>query len=345
MPNDAARKVLALALKATDPLDYLQLRHQIDLQKRLAWDMMDDIPWDLGVDPGCHLLPLDDMAIAFPGASAEQRLALSQWMGLVVNATISEMEDTIPKLRYVGWERILRDYPSAPEMWELGDMFFEEECKHSRAFSRYLDEFCIAHDVERGELDPLFPKSFGSFFQRAIAANATAGGHAFWWIVAAVEEVSIGIYSDIYRSRKGVDPLYFQLHRRHLEEEARHANYAFLMLNLIERSASSWRRKLHLKTNYVLAQVVGAPWVLSELAKIYKVKDLKTKHPFFEVLSSCLPLLESMPKHELVHRMFVAAPYVSWLLNPKNRKHIEFARNQGAFIPPFPDPKTVKLAI
>ena len=78
-------------INSTDPTKFELLGRQISLQRRMAWDLESGIPWKLGVDTGKILLPLDDANIAFPVASAEQRLALSQFMGLVVNATISEM--------------------------------------------------------------------------------------------------------------------------------------------------------------------------------------------------------------------------------------------------------------
>jgi len=284
------------------------------------------------------------MAIAFPGASNEQRLALSQFMGLVVNATISEMEDALPKLKYSAWSRILRDFPANPELEELGEMFFDEEAKHARAFSMYLDEFCKTTNIEKPQLDALLPKAFGSFFQKAITANALAGGHAFWWVVASVEEVSIGIYQQMHTHKAAIDPLYFQLHRRHLEEEARHANYAFLMLSLVQKSSPSVKRFLLKKADFVFAQMAGAPWVVTELYKFFRVKDLATKDPYFEVLKSCIPLFEAMPKKELVRRMFFGAPYISWLLNPAWRdQHRTFAKTHGAIVPPMPPPDNVEF--
>ena len=332
-------------MKATDPLDYETLERQAKLQRRLAWDLERDIPWEMGVDPGRPFLPLDDWGIAFPGASAEQRLALSQFMGLVVNATISEMEDALPKLRQAGWQRLLDEYPVNPELRDLGELFFAEEAKHARAFSRYLTEFCHATGVARKDLDALLPKAFGSAFQRRIQANALAGGHAFWWVVASVEEVSIAIFQQMLRHRQELDPLYFHLHRRHLEEESRHANYAVLMLSLVQRKPASVRDFLHRKADFVLAEIAGGPWVVTELYKFFGVRRLRGAHPFFDVLASCIPLYERLPKPALVRRLFFAAPYVSWLLNPGwGEKHRGLVHTLGALVPPVPPPERVPLA-
>lgn len=333
-------------MQATDPLDYETLRRQVKLQRKLGWNIDTDIDWRLGINAQRPFLPLDDHAIAFPGASAEQELALSQFMGLVVNATVSEMEDALPRLKYAGWRRVLEAYPVGPEIEELGELFFDEEAKHARAFGRYLDLFCQTTGVEREELGSLLPRAFGSLFQKRIADNAIHGGHAFWWVVATVEEVSISIYHQILKHRQLIDPLFFQLHRRHLEEESRHANYAFLMLDLVNRKSGGWRDQLHRKTDYLLSQLAAGPWVFAELYKFFEVKKLKKKHPFFEVLASCIPLYERMPKLALVRRMFVAAPYVSWLLNPSWRElHKELALAHGAFVPPFPAPNPAEVRI
>lgn len=330
-------------MKHANPLDYEQLQRQVKLQTKLAWDIEKGIPWELGVDIGKHLLPLDDQALAFPGASAEQELALSQFFGLVVNSTISEMEDALPKLKATGWRRLLREVPANPELTELGELFFEEEAKHARAFSKYLDAFSNAVEVDRKDLDSLLPKAFGSNFQRAITANAVTGGHAFWWVVASVEEVSMAIYQHIFRNRAHTDPLYLQLHRRHLEEESRHANYAFLMLGLVPMKQPSLAAALHRKADFLLAQIVGAPWVLTELYKFFGVKKFKGVHPFFDTLASCIPLFESMSKRQVAQRMFFGAPYISWLLNPGWRRlHGEIAQSHGAIVPPFPKPEDVK---
>ena len=300
--------------------------------------------WTRGVDPTRKLLPLDDAAIAFPGASPEQELALSQLMGLIVNSTVSEMEDSLPNLKYAGWERILRNYPANPELWELGELFFEEEAKHARAFSRYLDVFCQASGIDRDDLDLLLPKAFGSNFQRAITDNAVAGGHAFWWVVASTEEISINIYHQIHRCREQIDPLYWQLHRKHLEEESRHANYAFLMLSLVENQPVSLQNTLHRKVDYVFSQLVCAPWIVSELFKFFRVKEIAHKHPFFATLASCIPLYEKMSLPEKLSRMFLSAPYISWFLNPHYRRlHRSAADRLGSLIPPFPVPRPAPI--
>lgn len=325
-------------------LDDVSLAAQIELQKKHAWDLEKDIDWKMGVDPEKFLLPLDADAIAFPGASESQRLALSQLMGLVINATIAEMEDVIHKLKDSAWNGLLRKYPVNPEIRELGELFFEEERKHSRAFDRYIQIFCESQGIARADLDRLLPKSFGSLFLKAIIANANWGGCAFWWVVASVEEVSIELYKQIHKYKKEIDPLFYTVHRKHLEDEARHRSYAFLMLELIEKTETGPIQKLFRKGDLLCAQIFSAGWVLAELHKVFEVEALRGRHPFFAELATCLPLLRKVPPATLLRRFFVSAPYISLVLNAKNhRLTLRAAKQQHMPLVPLPDPELPPL--
>jgi hypothetical protein len=325
-------------MRATDPFAFEELGQYLTLQKKSAWNIDTCVDWSQGVDPTKWLLPLDHDSIAFPGASDEQSLALSQLMGLIVNATISEMEDCLPRLKKFAWENVLANYPVGPEMRELGEQFFVEEAKHAAAFKRYMEIFCKDTGIDLEDLDLLLPKAFGSHFQSAIINNARSGGRVFWWVVSNVEEVSINIYQGMFRARHKIDPLYLNLHKRHLEEESRHANYAYLMMNLMEQRSGVLSGWWHRKTDFAWAQFIAAPWVLTELHKFFKVRDLRHRHPFFEVLHSCIPLYESLTAVERVRRMFMAAPYISWILNPNHRKlHIDRVAKDRAWMLPFPE--------
>jgi hypothetical protein len=321
-------------------LDDVSLAAQIQLQRKHAWDLERDIDWKKGVDPRRYLLPLDNDAIAFPGATDRQRLALSQLMGLVINSTISEMENVIHKLKDSAWDALLRHYPVNPEIRELGELFFAEEHKHSLAFDRYIQLFCETMDLRRTDLDRLLPKAFGSLFLRAIIANARMGGCAFWWVVASVEEVSIEIYRQIHPHRAAIDPLFYAVHRKHLEDEARHRSYAFLMLELIEKTETSLLQKVYRKGDLLWAQVFSSGWVIAELHKIFEAEDLRKRHPFFETIAECLPLLRKISPASLLRRFFVSAPYISLVLNAKNhRLTLRAAQQQKMPRFPLPEPK------
>jgi hypothetical protein len=322
----------------------LSLEKQVALQKENTWDLEDDIDWSQGVDLSKYFLPLDKDAIAFPELTAPQRLALSQLMGLVINATIGEMEGVIDRLRDVAWEELLRRYPVNPEMRELGELFFEEEQKHARAFARYIEVFCATTGVPRDSLERLMPKAYGSRFLSAIRANARQGGFAFWWVVAGVEEVSIQVYQMMHKHEKNLDPLFFTVHRKHLEDEARHRGYAFLMLELAQSSPGSLRERLVRKTDLILSQVMTAGWVLAELHRIFDATQLKDEHPFFATIAECLPAIQKVGVFELARRMFKSAPYISFVLNVQHQKQTaRFAKKYKIWSLPLPKPEIPRL--
>lgn len=293
----------------------------------------------MGVDLSKFFLPLDEEAIAFPGASAEQRLALSQLMGIIVNTTVAEMEDVAHKIRDVAWRKVLDAYPVNPEMYALGDQFFLEEAKHATLFRRFNELFCEEVQIDPAELNLILPNAYGAVFQKAIIANAKLGGFAFWWVVAVVEEVALLIYQNLYKFRKDVDPLFYHIHRKHFEEESRHTNYAFMMLELIKTTPKAPHQRLLQKLDLAYSELFSSAWILSELYKFKRVKDLAHKHPFFEVLSSCIPLMGKLSKAELAKRMFVSAPYISLILNRNYHKYsVQSAKDLGAFCITHPKP-------
>lgn len=260
-------------------------------------------------------------------------------MGLIVNSTIAEMEDVAYQMRGVAWREVLSAYPINPEMFLLGEQFFEEERKHARLFKRFNDRFCELAGIDPLDLDLLLPKAYGSAFYAATKANAERGGYSFWWVVALVEEVSLLIYQQIYRHRKSIDPLYYQVHRLHFEEESRHTNYAFMMLKVIQKRNRGLRQKLHQKIDLVHSEIYSTAWIVSELAKVFDAEKLAHKHEFFAILSSCLPLLRSLPLGDLIRRIFVTAPYISLVLNRNyHRLTLETARAHGAFKLIYPAP-------
>lgn len=321
-------------MRGTNPLNPQSLKRQLSFQEKMQFDET-AFNWQGGIDLEKMLLPLDKENLVFPGASKEQRIALSQLMGLIVNHTISEMEESLPKLKYHAWEKVLDLYPCAPEVRELGEMFFEEEAKHARVFGKYMHTFAEETGIDLKDLKALLPSAYGSQFQKRVIKNAERGGHAFWWVVTGVEEVSIEIFHAMSEHKQEIDPLFYQIHEKHMEEEARHANYAHLMLNLIAKSP--YGKAIFRKKDLILGQLLPIPWVISELSKIKNVKQFAHKHPFFETLASTLPLMSKLSSIEILRRIHMSAPYVSWLINPTWRRyHHSPSRNLGSWRMPFP---------
>jgi hypothetical protein len=322
-------RVYNSGMRPRSPFEADALQKQMDLQRRHGWDLDRDIDWSRGVDLSKPFMPLDVNNICFPGLSTEQRRVFSQFLGLAINETILEMEEALPKLRYAAWEKLLNACPANPELRELGELFFIEEEKHSRAFKRYRELFCQETGIDSQQLKSILPSGFGSQFMRLMKKNAEAGGTALWWVVAAVEEISVKTYKAMIPNKELLDPLFVELHRRHAEEETRHENYAFLMIQLASKRQKGIWGRFQGKTETLMAELVAGPWVLGELTKIFRVSDLD--HEFFRTLNTCLPKIKDMKPHELLKVFLFQAPYISWLINPAFRsKHREVLSQSGA---------------
>lgn len=319
--------------------DAQSLSRQDQIQEDHGWDLEKDIPWATPIDFKKPLLPLDVDALVFPGASAEQRLVISQYLGLVINSTISEMEGVIHQLKHSAWDKWLEEFPVNPEMRTLGERFFEEEAKHSIAFGRYNELFVAQAGLPGEVLSRLMPQAFGSIFLKAIELNARAGGAAFWWVVSATEEVSIEIYRQMHGSEKHLDPLFFSVHRRHLEDEARHRNYAFLMLELGVKRPHGLFRKMLWQTDLLWAQAWTTSWVIAELTRIFEIRRFNSRHPWVQTLQSSLPLMQKLGPATIVKRFLLNAPYISHVLNPHHHRHTsKLARKQKVWRLPWPKP-------
>ena len=214
------------------------LSRKLEVQSAKGWDLEKDLNWDQGVDLSKFLLPLDQESILFPDANADQKRVISQLMGLIIASSISELEKVACELKEPSWDRFLRKHPISPEFRTLGEHFYEDEKKHSEAFSRYIDSFALELGVDPQDLKQLLPQSNQTIQGQIFKLNSMAGGMAIWWLIAAVEEESILFYRYIQNMKSDIDPLYYQLHKLHFEEEVRHKSYAFMMLKAHEEFSS-----------------------------------------------------------------------------------------------------------
>lgn len=301
--------------KKLERLYRLQIDKEIDFDKR--------IPWDLGVDLSKPGLPLSD-SFDFLGFSCpEEKLALSQLMGLIVASTISELEMVANTLKKPCFIDILNKYPVNPEMFALGEQFFKEERKHAEAFQKYVDCFACEVDIEPNILKSFLPSAQNSYFVRGLyGLNAKAGGMALWWLVAAVEEESILIYRHIQENKGECDPLYENIHQCHFEEEIRHKSYACMMIELVNQISKKPNTLLLKKIDFLMAETLNLSWTFKELLKTRKLKTLKDHHPFFYHISNVLEKLENYKPLDLVNILFTESPYISSALHMAENHHV-----------------------
>ena len=302
-----------------------ELSKSLEMQQKLAWDLEKDFNWSGGVDLTRPLVPLNKNSKLYKSLSNEQRLVLSQILGLIVNESFNEFEMSLERFRKQCFDDVLDKYPVNPEFLALGVEFFEDEHKHSLAFLRYTEIFAKELGIEVSELKAILPSMQNNKLAEVFNINSIAGGSAIWWLAAAVEEESILLYHFLRLFRNDVDPLYYQLHKNHFEEEARHASFAFMMLELIEKRSKTPLDKVIKKLDFIISDIFQVTWTFAELSKINKVKDLEHKHEFFKILSSTIPHIKEVGPIELIHSLFTETPYISMILNPSSNKNVSDA--------------------
>ncbi|OUR99535.1 hypothetical protein A9Q84_00515 [Halobacteriovorax marinus] len=310
-------------MQEIDIFDEVMLSRQLEVQKSKGWDLDKDLNWSGGVDLSKSLLPLNQNNMLFPNATSEQKLVISQLMGLIVASSIAQLEQVANDLKEPTWNRFLRKYPVNPELFELGEHFYEDEMKHSMAFNRYIDSFAAQVNVDPSDLRQFLPQANNSIATQIYKLNSLAGGMAIWWLIAAVEEESILIYKYMKGMKGSVDPLYYQLHKLHFEEEVRHKSYAFMMLKVHEEFSNTPQSLLLKKLDFIIAEVLNLTWTFNQLFKIRNFKKFENHHPFFKTLASLEGMLGQRNPLEIINCLFKDTPYISSALHMSEQKHVK----------------------
>jgi len=211
-------------------------------------------------------------------------------------------------------------------------------------FKRFLLLFSKTTGLAPEELDGLLPAVSGTMLERALELHSGLGGHALWWVLTLVEEVSISIYREMRPSRARLDPLYHEIHWRHFQEEVRHSPYAYLMLENLYRRDRSALGGLFKRTDFLVAQALEVSWALVSLSRLRNAERLRKRHPFYATLARLMPLLRGRSPFRLLRSLFVSAPFVSLLLNPNHHEDLQgMAARLRALEFPLPAPEPPKL--
>ena len=314
------------------------------LQKQHQWDLNLSIQWQQGVDLSKPLVPLDENAMFFPGAGKEERLAISHVTGLLIAFCICELEECLLRERKLAFDDVLKRYPVSPEFHELGENFFCEEQKHSQAFRKYIELFAAKVNVEPEELATVMPRVKGSFSEVILRKDLEFGGQGFWWLVTKVEQEFLLMHNMMSPFKKDLDPLYFEVHQRHFEEEARHVSFPYLMLELLIHRNQSLTNKLLSKAGLAYAETLQTAWTGASIFRVLNIEKLKDKHPLFDAVSRVIPVLMEQSKGRLCWEFLTSTPYISSFVNRRyHGKFARFVRSMGVWELPFPDAKPSKL--
>ncbi len=326
--------------------DDLSLKSLLHLQLEKEWDLEHSIPWEKGVDLTKPFVPLDQEALFFPDSSKEERLVISQMMGVIIATSICEMEECLLRLKKIAWTNPINKHPVSPEFLAFGEQFFIEEQKHSTAFRRYLCEFAQKVNLDLHELRGILPLVEGTITERILRKNLEGGGCAFWWVVAEVEQEFLHLYHTLNPFKEKLDPLYFILHKKHFEEEARHAPFPYLMLELLMTREKNIKHSLHAKSDLVISQFLTTLWAGHSLLKMKSIRKFSKNSEFFMILSHALESLDHQPPWHWFWKFLTSTPYVSSLVNPKfHHRFMRFTEEHKIMSLPFPNPKPNVLVL
>jgi hypothetical protein len=244
-----------------------KLEALLERQKNLEWDLDHDLPWE-SLNPSLPLLPLETLAVP-SSLTSDERLALSQFLGLMAIAAIAEHENILGVIREKCTPRI------SASLLPLAEQFFKEEAKHSDAFFRYVSSFAQRLNIPMESLKKILPRlAESSWITRAFLVNHFFGGRAIWHLVQATELESIDLYRYLKTSGGVIEPLYFDLNRLHYEEETRHISVPPLILAAAKKDRGE-------KFDRKFARALHLIWAFFQFFRLGHLRSLRTEHPFF----------------------------------------------------------------
>jgi hypothetical protein len=297
------------------------LERKLQVQMAHQWDIEKDIFWDTGIDLEKPLLPSLKSTSIIPDSTKEEELVFSQIMGLIAAAAIAEHEKLLNDLKKECFHQTLRRYKVNDNFRKLGELFFEDEAKHSAAFNRYIDMYAEMLNISSEELRTILPThNKSSLFSFILKLNSYFGGMAFWWSVAATEEHSMEIFKMIRPLQEKIDPLYYQIHKLHFEEEVRHSSFALMMLNLNRSENASFFQKILKKLDFLLSDIIEKCWTIVQLKKLSKLNKLTGRHPILDTFATVMQKINKLPFHKRINILLNEADYLSLMVN--SRKHL-----------------------
>lgn len=329
-------------LDVNDPPRFESL---VERMKRRAWDVDADFDWGAPIDLDRPLVPTAEVARMFPGLDPEQEVVLSQAIGLGIAGVFSDAEEFLDATRRELRPDFERLFAARPHLLALGEQFFDEERKHAETFRRYLDKWFVARGLDPGEFRRRKLSFLGSPQQAAIHRNARAGGLAFWWLVLIAEEESPLIYKVLDEAPDEIEPLYLRIHRKHFEEEARHATFAYTAMALLADEMSAARRAWHRRTDVMLCQALQ--WSFFAQAMVHQRSLLADGPdlPWTRTLRSAMARIETLPKSHLFRVLFREPTLLSPFLNYRfHANMVEMSESRRLWTLPLPRPVSVAVS-
>jgi hypothetical protein len=320
------------------------IKRLYDNQIEHGWDLEKDFHWLGGINHDKFFAPLDQNALLLPGASVTERKVISQVLGLVIASAIYELEESLLRLKGKTWNQDIKRFPVNPEFEAWGELFYTEEIKHSLSFKRYVEMFAEDVGVSYKDLQQILPVVENSKAEKCIDYLCRSGSYSYWWLAIIVEQEFLHMFRLMESFKSTMDPLYYDLHFKHYEEERRHASFPYFMLELLFDRDQRLLSKVHQKMDLALCQSLMATWTIGSLQKLENAKKLKDKHPFFADLTRIIATYDKNSWVEIIWKLFTQSPYISSLIHPRSHKAVEnLAKQKDSFLLNFPSLNEEKL--
>ncbi len=233
--------------------------------KSLGWELEKDIDWK-SLDTSKPLLPLEPLGVERFSLDKNQKLVLSQFLGLMAIRAIAQHEEILGVIRSQCTQRL----NASAELTR----FFEEEAKHSAAFDKYVETFAKIQGIRIDSLKKILPRfSKHSWLTKIFLLNNAFKGDAIWQLVHITELESIDLYRFLRDSGMDLEPVFRELNRLHYEEEIGHISIPPMVLNSLRGSGK--------RTSSWFPRVLHALWGISQFRHLWHLKALRQEHVFF----------------------------------------------------------------
>ncbi len=295
-----------------------------------AW-AIEDINWHQDIDLEKELLTLeDDEFISM--LSSRQKSALSHIMGLVIISAISAHENVIQDIKSGHWQRLKRNKQISSKVYNEGMEFFDDESKHSQMFNRYISKYLSKINLKKEEADEFLPSyDKKSIFMRLAKFNMFLGGRAIWWLVASVENESLDLFREIHKRKRDIDPLYYEIHLKHFQEEIIHSSFAENLILSDDLGKSTFLNRI----DYIIADFLQITWALWQLVRLSKIQKHESRHSFIKDFVSIYSVIKQFGRIRFLKYMFVKFPYLSMMLNSHHRKGMIKLLNKSTTVAPL----------
>ena len=326
-----------MAMRVLNVEDLDRIRTLVGLMRRKAWDLDADFSWEAPIDVTKPLLPLAQIDRMFPRLEVDERLALSQLFGLVVAQIFSDAEQFLNTTRDTLWADFERLFGNHPGLLDLGTQFFDEERKHAEMFRRYITRWLLARGLDPVRFFERQPRFSESWQHRVILRNAARGGLSFWWIVLLAEEESPLIYKYLEEAADDIEPLYLRVHRKHFEEEARHATFAYTAMAYLADRMHGLAGAVHRRSDIILCQLMQWSFMLQAFAQQRRELETAPDHPWVDTVTRAMAKVQRLPLGHLFRVFFREPTLVGPFFNFRFHENmVEMARTRGLWSFPLP---------